>query len=149
ARNHLRVLCTAAGLPDSRADEVLVATGMENDADRRVGGYSTGMRQRLGLAAALLGNPDVLILDEPATGLDPAGINWLRELLRHLAHDQGRTVLVSSHLLSEVEQTVDHVVIIGHGKLIRRGSLEDIVGHAIAGVRLRSPQLDKLVRVLT
>ena len=149
ARNHLRVLCAAAGLPDTRADEVLVATGMEDAADRRVGGYSTGMRQRLGLAAALLGDPQVLILDEPATGLDPAGINWLRELLRHLAHDQGRTVLVSSHLLSEVEQTVDHVVIISQGKLIRRGSLDDIVGHAIAGVRVRTPHLEKLSRLLT
>lgn len=115
ARNHLLVMCAAGSLLDRRADEVLDLTGRTEAADRRVGGYSTGMRQRLSLAAALLGDPSCLVLDEPATGLDPAGINWIRLLLRHLAHDLGKTVLVSSHLLSEMEHTADRVVIVSHG----------------------------------
>jgi ABC-2 type transport system ATP-binding protein len=123
ARNHLRVLCAAARLPDRRADEVLQLTGLGDAANRRVRGFSMGMRQRLALAATLLGDPRVLILDEPANGLDPAGINWLREFLRYLATRQGKTVLVSSHILSEVEQTVDSVVIIAQGRLIREGTL--------------------------
>ena len=116
ARNHLRVYCRAAGLPLQRADEVLAQVGLTDAGRRRAGGYSLGMRQRLGLANALLGDPAVLVLDEPANGLDPEGIQWLRGFLRHLAHEQGRTVLVSSHLLSEVEQTVDRVVIVGAGR---------------------------------
>jgi len=115
ARNHLRVVATAAGLPLVRADEVLGQVGLAEAAHRRVGGFSLGMRQRLGLATALLGDPQVLILDEPANGLDPEGVHWLRRFLRQLA-DQGRTVLVSSHVLAEVAQTVDQVVIIASGR---------------------------------
>jgi ABC-2 type transport system ATP-binding protein len=114
ARNHLRVLATAAGIPHGRVDEVLGQVGLADAAGRRVGGFSLGMRQRLGLAAALLGDPAVLLLDEPANGLDPEGIHWLRGLIRRQA-DEGRTVLVSSHVLAEVAQTVDQVVIIAPG----------------------------------
>ncbi len=139
ARNHLLVLCAAGGLDDRRAAEVLELTGMTEAAERRVGGYSTGMRQRLSLAAALLGDPSCLVLDEPATGLDPAGINWIRLLLRHLAHDLGKTVLVSSHLLSEMEHTADRVVIVSHGRLVREGRLDDIVGRSTGTVQVRTP----------
>ncbi|HEX4819529.1 MAG TPA: ABC transporter ATP-binding protein [Acidimicrobiales bacterium] len=148
ARNHLRVLCSAAGFDDARADAVLETVGLTDAARRRVGTFSTGMRQRLGLAAALLGDPAVLVLDEPATGLDPAGINWLRELLRYLAHDRGKTVLLSSHLLSEMEHTADRVVIISEGRLVREGSLSDLVGRAAATVRARTPQPELLRDVL-
>jgi ABC-2 type transport system ATP-binding protein len=148
ARNHLRVLCAAAGLPDGRADEVLELTGITAAANRRVRGFSMGMRQRLSLATTLLGDPRVLILDEPANGLDPAGINWLREFLRYLAGSQGKTVLVSSHILSEVEQTVDSVVIISYGRLVREGTLRDLVGTANAAVRVRAPEAAKLREVL-
>ena len=144
ARNHLRVLCLAAGLPDKRADEVLELTGIADAANRRVRGFSMGMRQRLALATTLLGDPRVLILDEPANGLDPAGINWLREFLRYMATRQGKTVLVSSHILSEVEQTVDSVVIISHGRLVREGTLRDLLGTANTAVRVRAPEADKL-----
>ena len=112
ARDHLRVLCVAAGLAVTRADEVLDEVGLADVGDRRVKGFSLGMRQRLGLAAALLGEPEVLILDEPANGLDPEGVRWLRSFLRRYA-DGGRSVLVSSHLLAEIVQTVDHIVIAG------------------------------------
>ena len=150
ARNHLRVYCRAAGLPLSRADEVLHQVGLTDAAGRRAGSYSLGMRQRLALAAALLGDPAVLVLDEPSNGLDPEGIQWLRGFLRHLAHDQGRTVLVSSHLLSEVEQTVDRVVIVGAGRLVREGSMTDLrAGAAGAGkVLVRSPEASRLAEVL-
>jgi ABC-2 type transport system ATP-binding protein len=148
ARNHLRVLCAAARLPDARADEVLELTGIAEAANRRVRGFSMGMRQRLSLAATLLGDPRVLILDEPANGLDPAGINWLREFLRYLAGSQGKTVLVSSHILSEVEQTVDSVVIISRGRLVREGTLRDLLGTANAAVRVRAPEAVKLREVL-
>ncbi|WP_231486690.1 ATP-binding cassette domain-containing protein [Candidatus Blastococcus massiliensis] len=150
ARNHLRVYCRAAGLPLERADEVLRQVGLSDAAGRRAGSYSLGMRQRLALAAALLGDPGVLVLDEPANGLDPEGIQWLRGFLRHLAHDQGRTVLVSSHLLSEVEQTVDRVVIVGGGRLVREGSMADLrAGAAGAGtVLVRSPEAQRLAETL-
>jgi ABC-2 type transport system ATP-binding protein len=144
ARNHLRVLCTAAGLDDARADAVLAMVGLTEAARRRVGTFSTGMRQRLGLAAALLGDPAVLVLDEPATGLDPAGINWLRGMLRHLAHEGGKTVLLSSHLLAEMEHTADRVVIISAGRLVREGTLDELVGRAAASVRVRTPQTETL-----
>jgi ABC-2 type transport system ATP-binding protein len=149
-RNHLRVYCRAAGLPLSRADEVLVDVGLADAGGRRAGGYSLGMRQRLALATALLGDPPVLILDEPANGLDPEGIQWLRGFLRHLAHEQGRTVLVSSHLLSEVEQTVDRVVIVGAGRLVREGSIEQLrTGAEGSGtVLVRSPEADRLADLL-
>ncbi len=149
-RNHLRVYCRAAGLPLSRADEVLAQVGLADAGNRRAGGYSLGMRQRLALATALLGDPSVLVLDEPANGLDPEGIQWLRGFLRHLAHDQGRTVLVSSHLLSEVEQTVDRVVIVGAGRLVREGSMEQLRSGADGAgtVLVRSPEAERLAEVL-
>ena len=137
ARNHLRVVATAAGLPLVRADEVLGQVGLAEAAHRRVGGFSLGMRQRLGLATALLGDPQVLILDEPANGLDPEGVHWLRRFLRQLA-DQGRTVLVSSHQLAELAQTVDDVILIDHGRLIARGSTADLMA------RHRSASLEQL-----
>jgi ABC-2 type transport system ATP-binding protein len=149
-RNHLRVYCRAAGLALSRADEVLTQVGLADAGGRRAGGYSLGMRQRLALATALLGDPSVLVLDEPANGLDPEGIQWLRGFLRHLAHDQGRTVLVSSHLLSEVEQTVDRVVIVGAGELVREGSMEQLRSGADGAgtVLVRSPEAARLAEVL-
>jgi ABC-2 type transport system ATP-binding protein len=139
ARNHLRVVATAAGLPYARADQVLEQVGLAAAARRRVGGFSLGMRQRLALAAALLGDPQVLILDEPANGLDPEGVHWLRGLLRHLA-DQGRTVLVSSHVLAEVAQTVDQVVIIAAGRLVTQSTLAALTARTEQLVRVRTPQ---------
>jgi ABC-2 type transport system ATP-binding protein len=124
-RDHLRIAAQVAGLPAGRVDDVLDQVGLTDSAARRVGGYSLGMRQRLGLAAALLGDPQLLILDEPGNGLDPAGMAWLRGLLRDLA-GQGRTVIVSSHVLSEVAQTVDHVVIVGEGRLRFDGALHEL-----------------------
>jgi ABC-2 type transport system ATP-binding protein len=149
-RNHLRVYCRAAGFPLSRADEVLTQVGLADAGNRRAGGYSLGMRQRLALATALLGDPAVLVLDEPANGLDPEGIQWLRGFLRHLAHDQGRTVLVSSHLLSEVEQTVDRVVIVGAGRLVREGSMEQLRSGADGAgtVLVRSPEAPRFAELL-
>ncbi|UFS58423.1 ABC transporter ATP-binding protein [Subtercola endophyticus] len=125
AADHLRVYAQAAGLPRARVGLVLEQVGLESYGNRRVGGYSLGMRQRLGLAYALLGDPGVLVLDEPINGLDPEGIRWIRLFLRQLAAE-GRTVLVSSHLLSEVQQSVDEVVIIAHGKLVHRGTLASL-----------------------
>jgi ABC-2 type transport system ATP-binding protein len=142
ARNHLRVMCVVAGLPDQRADEVLDLVGLRDAARRKVRGYSMGMRQRLGLAAALLGDPAVLILDEPANGLDPDGIRWLRGLLRHLA-GEGRTVLVSSHQLNEVEEVADRVVILNRGQLVRQGSIAELTA-GTDRVHVRSPRLDLL-----
>jgi ABC-2 type transport system ATP-binding protein len=149
-RNHLRTYCRAAGLPLSRADEALVEVGLAEAGDRRAGGYSLGMRQRLALATALLGDPSVLVLDEPANGLDPEGIQWLRGFLRHLAHEQGRTVLVSSHLLSEVEQTVDRVVIVGAGRLVREDTIEELRSGADGAgtVLVRSPDAARLAELL-
>ncbi|MGY1608577.1 MULTISPECIES: ABC transporter ATP-binding protein [unclassified Geodermatophilus] len=149
-RDHLRVYCRAAGIPVARADEVLERVGLATAGRRRAGGYSLGMRQRLALATALLGDPPVLVLDEPANGLDPEGILWLRGFLRHLAHDEGRTVLVSSHLLAEMEQTADRVVIVGAGRLVRQGSIAELrSGAQGAGTVLaRSPEADRLAAVL-
>jgi ABC-type multidrug transport system ATPase subunit len=149
-RNHLRVYCRAAGLPVTRADEVLAQVGLADAGRRRAGGYSLGMRQRLALATALLGDPAVLVLDEPANGLDPEGIHWLRGFLRHLAHEEGRTVLVSSHLLAEMEQTADRVVIVGAGRLVREGSLGELRSGArgSAAVLVRSPEAGRLAEVL-
>jgi ABC-2 type transport system ATP-binding protein len=146
ARNHLRVVATAAGLPLARADQVLAQVGLAEAARRRVGGFSLGMRQRLGLATALLGDPQVLILDEPANGLDPEGVHWLRELLRQLA-DQGRTVLVSSHVLAEVAQTVDQVVIIA-GRLVTQSTLAALTARTDQLVRVRTPQAEALRSLL-
>jgi ABC-2 type transport system ATP-binding protein len=148
-RNHLRIICAAAGLPASRADEALELVGLTPAAKRKFKGYSLGMRQRLGIAAALLGDPRVLILDEPANGLDPEGIRWMRDLLKGLAA-QGRTILVSSHLLSEMELLADNVVIIAAGRLVRQGTVEEIVGSmsADARVRVRTPGADALTTAL-
>jgi ABC-2 type transport system ATP-binding protein len=148
-RNHLRVICAAAGLPSSRADEVLAMVGLTPAAKRKFKGYSLGMRQRLGIAAAMLGDPQVLILDEPANGLDPEGIRWMRGFLQGLAA-QGRTVLVSSHLLSEMELLAEDVVIIAAGKLIRQGPVTEVLASMsdATHVRVRTPQPDKLAAAL-
>jgi len=146
ARNHLRVLAATAGVADARVDEILGLVGLADAASRRVGTFSLGMRQRLALGAALLGDPSVLLLDEPANGLDPGGIAWLRGFLRFLA-DQGRTVVVSSHVLAEVQQTVDDVVIIAAGRLVRQASLAELEGSATVLVRTPSP--DALAAALT
>jgi ABC-2 type transport system ATP-binding protein len=146
ARDHLRWVCVAGDLPASRADEVLRLVGLTDAADRRVGGYSLGMRQRLSLAGALLGDPGVLLLDEPANGLDPEGIAWLRGFLRHLA-GEGRTVMISSHVLSEVQQTVDDVVIIARGRLVHTGPIMGLAGEP--GTLVRSPDADLLRPALT
>jgi len=148
ARDHLRVLAAAAALPVARVDAVLEQVGLADAAGRRVKGYSLGMRQRLGLAAALLGEPEVLILDEPANGLDPEGVHWLRRFLRRFA-DAGGTVLVSSHLLAEVANTVDDVVIIAHGRLVIQSSLDDLAARSQSGIRLRTPQVGALRAALT
>ena len=143
ARDHLRILAIAAGLDPRRADQALEQTGLAAAGRRRVGGFSLGMRQRLGLAAALLGDPEVLVLDEPANGLDPEGVRWLRGLVRDLA-DQGRTVLVSSHVLAEVAQTVDQVVIIDRGRLVAQSTLAALTAGADQTVRVRTPQPEAL-----
>ncbi|HRC42291.1 ABC transporter ATP-binding protein [Nostocoides sp.] len=137
-RDHLRVLAATAGIPERRVDEMLELVGIPAAARKRAGGYSMGMRQRLGLAAALLGDPRVLVLDEPANGLDPEGIRWLRGFMRHLA-SEGKTILVSSHMLQEVEQTVDDVVIISNGRLVRSGTMASLHGPATALVRTADP----------
>jgi ABC-2 type transport system ATP-binding protein len=129
ARQHLVILAGLGGIGTERVDVVLEEVGLTADAGRRVGGYSLGMRQRLGLAGALLGDPEVLVLDEPGNGLDPAGLSWLRGLLRDLAR-QGRTVIVSSHVLAEVAQTADRVVILNAGTLRYAGPLDELSGPA-------------------
>ena len=145
ARDHLRILAAAATIPPVRVDEVLDIVELAAAADRKVGGFSLGMRQRLGLAAALLGDPDLLILDEPANGLDPAGIRWLRSFLESFA-DSGRTVLVSSHVLSEVALFADDVVVINHGRLIQHTAVETLT--AGTSIALRSPDAERLRRAL-
>jgi ABC-2 type transport system ATP-binding protein len=143
ARDHLRSLAVLAGLPRRRVDEVLAIVGLEGAAGRRVGKYSTGMRQRLGLAAALLGDPEILVLDEPLNGLDPQGIRWLRTFLRERAAGGG-TVLLSSHVLSEAAQTVDDVVVIHRGRLVRQGSIEELRQLGAGGVFVSSPTRERL-----
>lgn len=147
ALDHLRTLATAARLPSDAPMRVLTHTGLADDARRRVGEFSLGMRQRLGLAAAMLGDPAVLVLDEPTNGLDPQGIRWLRGYVRRLA-DEGRTVLVSSHALSEVEQTADHVLVIVQGRLVRSSTLAALRAEAGVGCRVRTPEPERLTRVL-
>jgi ABC-2 type transport system ATP-binding protein len=137
-RDHLRMLAEAVDVPRSRVEEVLALVELREAARRRVKTYSLGMRQRLGLAAALLGDPELLILDEPANGLDPGGVRWLRDFLRGFAAE-GRTVLISSHVLAEVAQTVDQVVIINHGRLIVESSLAELTARATGSVRVRTP----------
>ena len=147
ALDHLRVLATAAGLSKDAPERVLAETGLAADARRRVGGFSLGMRQRLGLAAAMLGDPAVLVLDEPTNGLDPPGVRWLRGYVRRLA-DEGRTVLLSSHALSEVEQTADHVLVLAGGRLLRSSTLAMLRAEAGVGAKVRTPDPDRLCAVL-
>lgn len=147
ARNHLRVRATAAGIELSRVDEVLAMVELTERANDRVGGFSLGMRQRLGLAAALLGDPNLLILDEPANGLDPEGVRWLRELLRGLARD-GWTVLVSSHVLGEVAQTATDVIILDRGRLVTQSSLKVLMEKAPQVVLVRTSSAVDLQAVL-
>lgn len=130
--DHLRIISKAAGIPRKRINEVLELVDLTSAAGRPVGGYSQGMRQRLALATALLGDPPVLILDEPSNGLDPAGMAWLRELIGEWAK-QGRTVLFSSHVLSEVEMVADHVVIIDHGKVVREAAIAELLRESSSG----------------
>jgi ABC-2 type transport system ATP-binding protein len=147
-RNHLRILAAAGGHPQERVDEVLESVGLTGARNRRVKGYSMGMRQRLAIAAALLGDPEVLILDEPANGLDPPGIRWMRDLMRSEAA-RGRAVLVSSHLLSEVSQSVDDIVVISHGELRASGPLQQVLGQAEGGVtRVRAGDREGLAAAL-
>jgi ABC-2 type transport system ATP-binding protein len=145
-RDHLRVIATAAGLPRDRVDEMLVFVGLARAADRGVGGYSTGMRQRLAVAVALLGDPRVLVLDEPTSGLDPEGVAWMRRLLREFAAE-GRCVVVASHLLAEVVQAADRVVIIAQGRALREADLSSLDGATELAVRVGDPE--SLARALT
>ncbi|MBG0813984.1 ABC transporter ATP-binding protein [Planomonospora sp. ID82291] len=148
ACDHLLCLAQSNGIPASRVTEVLALTGLTAVARRRVGGFSLGMSQRLGIAAALLGDPEILMFDEPVNGLDPEGIMWIRTLMRDLAAE-GRAVFVSSHLMSEMAQTADHLVVIGRGRLIADTGVEEFIGRSSqAYVRVRAPRLPELARVL-
>jgi ABC-2 type transport system ATP-binding protein len=144
-RDHLRAACLASGLPLSRAEEVLELVGLTAAADRKFRGYSLGMQQRLGIATALLGDPGILMLDEPANGLDPEGIRWMRRLLQGLA-EEGRTVLVSSHLLTEMQALAHDVVIVAAGRLVRQGSVAEVIATMSSSARVvaRTPEADKL-----
>lgn len=149
AANHLKWLAQSNGLPTSRVDEVLGLVGLADVAGKKTGGFSLGMGQRLGLAGALLGDPEVLLLDEPVNGLDPEGIHWTRGLLRSLAAE-GRTVLVSSHLLSEMAQTADNLVVIGRGRLVAQTSVEEFIReHSSLTTIVRTPDVEKLSSALT
>ncbi len=147
ARDHLLALAATTGIPRRRVDEVLGLAGLSEVAGKRAGTLSLGMGQRLGIAAALLGDPDTLILDEPVNGLDPEGILWIRNLLKAMAA-QGRTVFLSSHLMSEMALTADQVIIVGRGRLIADVSVADLTGRARLGVRVRSPEAARLRGVL-
>ncbi len=148
ARNHLRTIGVVDGIPTGRIDEVLELVGLAEAAERKVGGFSLGMRQRLELARALLGDPPILILDEPANGLDPQGIAWMRGFLRWYA-SLGRVVLISSHLLAEAAQTVDNVVIVAGGRLAAKGPLQTLLQGSTTTVRVRTPDAGRLVGLLT
>jgi ABC-2 type transport system ATP-binding protein len=149
ARNHLLALAATTGIPTRRVDELLELVGLTEVATRRIGGFSLGMGQRLGIAAALLGDPGTLILDEPVNGLDPEGILWIRHLLKSLARE-GRTVLVSSHLMSEMALTAEHLIVIGRGRLIADVPMAEFVDRASSDhVFVRSPQADRLRQLLT
>jgi len=144
ARNHLRAMAATHGISNSRVDEVIDITGIGSVARKRAGGFSLGMGQRLGIAAALLGDPHTLILDEPVNGLDPEGVRWVREFVRHAA-SEGRTVLLSSHLMSEMSQTADHVIVLGRGKVLADAALPDLVrAWTTARVHVRSPRAAEL-----
>ncbi len=154
ARNHLKLIATVAGIPFSRVDECLDLVGLSDAGARRVGGFSMGMRQRLELARALLGRPDILVLDEPANGLDPQGIAWLRDFLKWYASEgagnggSGRTVIVSSHLLSEAQLVVDDVIVLAAGRLAAQGKLQDLLAGSKRAVRVRTPDAERLVEAL-
>ena len=147
ARNHLRILAAEASVPRTRVEEMLRLVELDGAAGRRVGGFSLGMRQRLGLAGALIGDPGLLVLDEPSNGLDPDGIRWLRDFLRSLAAE-GRTILLSSHVLAEVAQTVDDVVVISSGRVVAQAPLDQLTRDATQQVRVRSAQPDALAAAL-
>ncbi len=148
ARNHLRLLAKTAGLSAELVAEMLDLVDLTRDADRAVGGFSSGMRQRLGLASALLGDPQLLLLDEPANGLDPKGIRWLRQFLRSLVYERGKTVFVSSHVLAEVAEMVDDVVILDEGRLVTHGPIEFVTAHMGRRVVVRTPNVDVFHQVL-
>lgn len=148
ARAHLTQLAVSNGIPTRRVDEVLDLTGLTPVAKKRVKGFSLGMGQRLGIAAALLGDPQVLIFDEPVNGLDPEGVKWVRDTCRHLA-DQGRTVFISSHLMSEMSQTADHLLVIGRGRILTSGPVDEVIASATNDVvRVASPQASDLATAL-
>ena len=148
ARNHLLFLAQSQGLPRTRVDEVLDLVGLREVANQRAGSFSLGMSQRLGIAAALLGNPQVLLLDEPVNGLDPEGVLWIRNLMKQLA-GEGRTILVSSHLMNEMAVTADHLIVIGRGKLITESSTEDVIARSTdQSVRVRTPDADRLAGLI-
>ena len=148
ARNHLLAIAATAEVSPRRVDEVIDMTGLTSVAGRRAGGFSLGMGQRLGIASALVGDPDTIILDEPVNGLDPDGVRWIRNLLRGLAAE-GRTVFLSSHLMSEMALTADHVIVVGRGRLLRDQSIEDFIAEAAGEVvRVRSPEARRLAGIL-
>jgi ABC-2 type transport system ATP-binding protein len=148
ARQHLSWIARAGGIPSRRVDEVLELVGLANVSSRRLGGFSLGMYQRLGIAAALLGDPQTVIFDEPVNGLDPEGIRWIRSFLQGLA-SEGRTVLLSSHLMSEMEATADHIIVIGRGRLIADTSIAAFTQRSASNhVRVVSPQADDLLPLL-
>ncbi|MGP3936139.1 ABC transporter ATP-binding protein [Nonomuraea sp. KM88] len=148
ARNHLLAIAQSNGIQNGRVDEVLEAVGLREVAGRRIGGFSLGMSQRLGIAAALLGDPEILLFDEPVNGLDPDGILWIRTFMRELAAE-GRAVFVSSHLMSEMAQTADHLIVIGKGMLIADTSVEEFIGRSSQGyVRVRSPRLAEVAELI-
>jgi len=149
ARNHLLFLAQTQGLPSSRVDEVLGLVGLREVASKRTGGFSLGMGQRLGIAAALLGNPQVLLLDEPVNGLDPEGVLWIRNLMKQLAAE-GRTILVSSHLMNEMAVTADHLIVIGRGRLITESTTEEVIARSTdKSVRVRTPDAERLAGLIT
>ncbi|MFF1573824.1 ABC transporter ATP-binding protein [Leifsonia sp. NPDC058292] len=148
AYNHLLAMAATHGIPKRRVAEVIGMTGLESVAGKRVGGFSLGMGQRLGIAAAMLGDPATLILDEPVNGLDPEGVLWVRQFARHLA-GEGRTVFLSSHLMSEMAQTADHIIVLGRGRILADAPVQEILdGATSSSVRVRSPQIDALARAI-
>jgi ABC-2 type transport system ATP-binding protein len=149
ARNHLLFLAQTQGLPASRVDSVLELVGLRDVAGKRTGGFSLGMGQRLGVAAAMLGDPQVLLLDEPVNGLDPEGVLWIRNLMKHLA-GEGRTILVSSHLMNEMAVTADHLIVIGRGRLLAAEATDDVIARGSGqSVRVRTPDPDRLTELIT
>jgi ABC-2 type transport system ATP-binding protein len=148
ARNHLRAMAATHGISTERVDEVIEMTGLETVANKRVGGFSLGMGQRLGIASALLGDPQTLILDEPVNGLDPEGVLWVRNLTKYLA-SQGRTIFLSSHLMSEMALTADHLIVVGRGHVLADAPVSEVIARAKGSkVRVRSPRADDLEELL-